>query len=201
MKSHAHVTPGIPDDVWTQLESGTDETRWQASMTLIKSPSPAAARRTAHIMRTAASARAREVAAWVLCSIGDDSPPVVTALLEALNDPYENIAVRAQAAEALGGHSRSKALGRRVARDLMDMLEHPSAELRFWAAFTLGAMRHRPALPALRKVAREDERVCPGWWYVAEEAEDAIASIEGRSHPARVPMAYRLGVQPSPSKD
>jgi len=54
-------------------------------------------------------------------------------------------------------------------------------------------------MPALRKLARRDKAVCPGWWRVCDEAVDAIAVIEDRLPPGRrrssgtAPSSWRRG--------
>lgn len=172
------------------LETGDEAARHQAAMVLLQRKDPVTASHLARLLRTAADPKAREVCAWLLCSIDKGSPPVIEALLEAAEDPYEHMSVRGQSLEALRP-STSSGLNRRIFQTLIGLLEHPAVELRFWSCFALGALKHRPAIPALRKVAEEDERVNPGWWYVAEEALDAIDHIESRESPDRIPVMRR----------
>ncbi|WP_141332927.1 HEAT repeat domain-containing protein [Myxococcus sp. AB025B] len=175
-----------------RLETGDADARWEASMSLMKVGDAVAAEHVARLLRTADDVRAREVSAWLLCSLGDGKPSIVDALLQSVEDTSESMDVRGQAVEALGSQrTMVPALRERVLGILVELLEHPAAELRFWACFALGAFRYRPALPALRRVAQEDERVNPGWWYVSEEALDAIAQIESREYPDRIPVLQR----------
>jgi HEAT repeat protein len=68
---------------------------------------------------------------------------------------------------------------------LIDMLDDPSALVRFWCAFGLGKLRTTAAVPLLRKL-KTDTTSVPGWWTVGEEAADAIETIEGRQPSERV---------------
>ncbi|MFY2558467.1 HEAT repeat domain-containing protein [Corallococcus terminator] len=172
------------------LETGDEASRHQAAMVLLNDKDPVTARHLARLLRTTADPKAREACAWLLCSLGKGDPVVIDALLEAAEDPHELMSVRCQAIEAFGA-SPSARQQPRVLRALVGFLEHPAVELRFWACFALGALKHRPAIPALRQVAQEDERVNPGWWYVAEEALDAIDHIEAKETPERVPVLHR----------
>ncbi len=52
-------------------------------------------------------------------------------------------------------------------------------------------MKLREALPLLHQIKGEDTSVNPGWWYVSEEAEDAIEWIHGRKGKDRIPLASR----------
>jgi len=60
------------------------------------------------------------------------------------------------------------------------MLDSPSPMIRFWACFGLGSLGCRRAIPRLQKLAAKDSSLCPGWWYVREEAEDALDWIAGK---------------------
>ena len=102
-------------------------------------------------------------------------------LLAALRNQAEHPAVRAQAAEGLGnilvfGDRRTRRYKQAQAA-LIDGLDHPAPDIRFWAAFAFGTMRSRAALPRLRQLAASDTAICPGWWPVKDEASDAIECI------------------------
>lgn len=106
---------------------------------------------------------------------------VFEPLLAALENEEEAVGVRAQAAESLGnilGYAdRRTRRFKRAQAALLRALDHPDPAPRFWAAFALGKMRSRAALPRLREMAEHDTVVCPLWWTVAEEASDAIHCI------------------------
>ncbi|HWQ90683.1 MAG TPA: HEAT repeat domain-containing protein, partial [Clostridia bacterium] len=134
------------------------------------------------ILRTSERFCSREAAAYALS--WNKSRKAVTALLMCASNAAEQDLVRGQAVEGLAIHLASDSVRsqlRRKAEDLMiEMLQFPSPMLRFWACYGLGRLGCQRAIPRLLKLKREDRDVCPGWWYVWEEAEDAIEWIAGR---------------------
>jgi len=122
-------------------------------------------------------------------------------LLSALEKRDEVPTVRAQAAESLGNllncSDRRTRRYRRAEAALIEVLEDAATEIRFWAAFALGVMRSRAALPRLRRLADADEAFhAMGWdanregrpgigWTVGEEARDAISCILTGAWPER----------------
>ncbi|MGC4114480.1 MAG: hypothetical protein QM765_07690 [Myxococcales bacterium] len=132
--------------------------------------------------------QARVAAAYALTFMHDDR--AASALLHCVSDQADDPGVRGQAAEGLAElfeFHKQHPLYRKAARTALKGLANPSPVVRFWCAFALGKMRHRPALPVLRRVAKSDRAVCPGMWRVCDEASDAIAWIEGRQAPDRTP--------------
>ena len=120
---------------------------------------------------------------------------VGVSLSEIVADHRAPSSIRGEAAEVTG---QNLVFARKQTRDfklagerLIAVLNDRSPEVRFWAAFALGLMGCRMALPALRKLKRSDKALLKGWWYVAEEADDAIAMIEGRDPKARVAIHVR----------
>lgn len=112
-------------------------------------------------------------------------PRAVPYLLNLLNDPQGSVAVRTQAAEGIGNclservirHQNSR-LYRRCVTALAAALDDPHPNVRFYAAFSLGKLRARAALPRLRQLAEHDNTQASWMWSVKEEAVDAIHSIE-----------------------
>lgn len=108
-------------------------------------------------------------------------------LLAALENQAELPNVRAQTAESLGniiGRSDRRARPYRQAQRALTLaLEDTAPEVRFWAAFALGEMRSRAALPKLRELASTDAAICPRWWAIKDEAADAIECILTGSWP------------------
>ena len=112
-------------------------------------------------------------------------PRAVPHLLDLLNDPQSPAMVRTRAAEGIGNclpdrvvrrqHSR---LYRRCVTALVAALDDSYPDVRFFAAFSLGKLRARAALPRLRQLAEHDNTQAGGMWSVKEEAVDAIHSIE-----------------------
>lgn len=116
---------------------------------------------------------------------------VSAKLGDLLADTQQPESLRALAAEGLGnlheqGDKRTRVF-KTAASVLLHALHGKSAEVRFWAAFALGKMRVKSSLDGLKKLARNDDTVIPGWWSIAEEARDAITLIEGGQPAARVP--------------
>jgi len=127
---------------------------------------------------------AKRAAVYALASMRDDKAAgtIVARVLDRDEDPD----LRGQAAEGLDFFGREGGPHRQLAvRTALRGLEDHSPVVRFWCAFALGAMPHPPAIPALRRLARRDKAVCPGWWRVCDEAADAVAQMEGRPVPER----------------
>ena len=131
----------------------------------------------------------REQAAYVLsfCYPGspDDNEWAPKALLGLYRKSGEHPRVRAQAAEGLANtmtmERRGKPLYRPAVDALLAGLNDPSPQVRFWSVFALWQIRAREALPELERLAATDQAMCPGWWTVAEEASDAIASLTNKA--------------------
>lgn len=89
--------------------------------------------------------------------------------------------IRGQAAEgldhALGNAPRNLAWARRAETALINALDDPAVEVRWWSCFALSSPRSKRAVPKLRELAANDRGMLSGWWTVAEEAEDALLSI------------------------
>jgi HEAT repeat protein len=126
---------------------------------------------------------ARCAATYALAHMRDDDAAKTLAKL--VRDRDEDPTIRGQAAEGLDYIGREDGPHRRLAaRTALRALDDPSPIVRFWCAFALGAMPYPPAIPALRRL-RRDNAVCPGWWRVGDEAAAAVAHMEGRPTPER----------------
>lgn len=100
-----------------------------------------------------------------------------TVVLERIvSDRSSNPHLRAFVAETLAHRHRPASHG-----VLLRNLSDRSAEVRFWCAFALGAMREKKALPPLKQLAETDDRIVRGWWAVGKEAKDAIEQIEAKT--------------------
>jgi HEAT repeat protein len=124
----------------------------------------------AELLSAPASER-RTCAAYALRGVKD--PRVLTALMSVVENTGEDAKVRGFAAESLCFIGSKRAY-----KPLIRALADPSTEVRFWAAFALGQIRCRAALPHLRRLAATDRRRLAGWWSVSREAADAIKAIE-----------------------
>jgi hypothetical protein len=120
---------------------------------------------------------------------------VFDALMSRADDSAETFEVRGVSIESIGQLAQAMPvrarLRKRAERFLLEMLEHPDVELRYWTSWALALIGSRASLAALRLLL-SDERVYRGWWSVGEEAQDAIDGILGRPVPDRVPLTQRL---------
>lgn len=98
-----------------------------------------------------------------------------------LGDPNESAAVRSQAAEGLAYNFHRKRAGasgfRAAIESLTAALTDPSPDVRYYAAFALGASGERAAIPALRKVVKDRATSKDFVGTVGGEARDAIERI------------------------
>jgi HEAT repeat protein len=135
----------------------------------------------------------RESAGYALAWM--DLPDLNRVFIKCLLNKKESGVVRGQAAEALEIlHSNGRSQSRRyqIAEDaLLTSLSDPSPTVRFWCCFALGGMDSKRAVEPLSRLKRFDRALCPGWWYVREEASDALDRIQGRISPDRVPVHRR----------
>ncbi|MCD8534204.1 MAG: HEAT repeat domain-containing protein [Verrucomicrobia bacterium] len=116
-------------------------------------------------------------------------------MLACAADAEEQEDVRGEAIEGLAKHLDDDSVGadlRAKAEDLMiDLLRSASPVLRFWSCFGLGTLGCQRAVPHLHEVSQKDPDLCPGWWYIREEAEDALEWIAGRPTQDRIPIHMR----------
>ena len=117
------------------------------------------------------------------------------SFIACLRDQWQHEAVRGQAAEGLGTLLDCSATGDRgwlaAESALLDSLTDPSPTVRFWCCFALGCLRSARAVAPLEKLRDEDQALIPGWWYVREEAADALNSIAGGPGLDLIPMHLR----------
>lgn len=121
-------------------------------------------------------------------------PPAHDALMTIASDVNEPVFVRTHAIEGIGNLYVSASPRTRPFKDaeqlVMRLLKDDAAPIRFWACFAAGSMRSKRALPLLRKLARNDRAICPGWWRISEEANDAIHCVETGRWPDTVYRRY-----------
>jgi HEAT repeat protein len=117
------------------------------------------------------SADVRFYSIYALGLLQSDS--AIAPILGVLDDEKEDPKVRGMAAETLS-FFRSE----RTVESLMACLSDPQVEVRYWAAFALGELGARKALPALMRLARTDQSSLPDGRSVSNEAAEAIDKIE-----------------------
>ncbi|MCW3053229.1 MAG: hypothetical protein JWN14_2399 [Chthonomonadales bacterium] len=173
------------------LLEDTDE-RWEAARALSDVQCRRAYKRLRSIIHGHPDTRRRKEACHILAFAFD--PFLLKAFQQIYAAESYPFAVRAQAAEGLanllGYLDRRSRRYRQTLALLLPGLEDPTPEIRFWTCFALGNMRATEALPELQRLVAEDDAFCPGWWYVRDEASDAICHIQGKPWPDRVPGQF-----------
>lgn len=129
-----------------------------------------------------------------------DSALSILINLLSTSDIHET--VRGQAAEGIGIMRPSyKNRHRQLAEStLLNCLNDPSAVVRFWSCYAVGQLKMKKALPILKRLKSHDHEICPNWWYISEEAEDAIEWINGRDGKDRIPVKQRKTTEPAASQ-
>lgn len=195
------TTPPTTARLLAQLEHGAEIDAFEAAKLLSNAKGVKLIASLSRVLRSGDRAYSREAAAYALSWHKDRK--AAEALLPCAADPSEQDSVRAQATEGLAmnldGASPKAGLRLKAEELMMQMLDSPSPILRFWACFGLGSLRCQKAIPRLRKLAREDANVCPGWWFVSEEAEDALERIAGRRGKDRTAVHLRKAANTEPS--
>ncbi len=135
--------------------------------------------------------------AFTNCALRD--PRVAGVFMTVAGDQHAPPNVRGVMAEGLGilfsGQGYQNPKYDETGQLLISLLHDLAPEVRFWAAFALGSLRYRPALPELQQLASSDTAWLDGWWTVGEEAADAIDDIEGRESPVRVGLTKEQALQ------
>ena len=102
--------------------------------------------------------------------------------LKLLDDRNESPAVRAQAAEGLAYKFHRKRKGtsgfQSAIKILVAALTDASPDVRYYAAFALGASGERKVIPALRKAVKDRSTSKNFVGTVGDEAMDAVKQIE-----------------------
>jgi HEAT repeat protein len=138
----------------------------------------------------------KKAATYALSSILNCDKCVLT-LIDLLASPKSHEEVRGHAAEGLGMlHIANKQLLEKAENVLIGGLNDPSPVVRFWSCYAVGQKRMKKAIPILEDLVSCDTDICPSWWYVSEEAEDAIEWICGRDGKDRIPVKDRKVTEP-----
>lgn len=119
------------------------------------------------------------------------SHPHARAAVETLLDVAENHLeypeIRGQALENVGSALMFQGYKRhRIAQRILQLLDDPEADVRFWAIYALWQMKARIAIPILERMT-DDPGKPHRFWTVGEEASDALGELrDGRSSPDRL---------------
>ena len=135
----------------------------------------------------------KEAATYALSWIENRSQ-ALAILIDILSTSKNHERVRGQAAEGIGLIRPSRKFKLRMVAEkiLLDTLNDPSPIIRFWSCYAVGELKMKEALPILKELQEKDSEFCPGWWYISEEAEDAVAKINNRKWKDRVPINQRV---------
>jgi len=115
----------------------------------------------------------RKAALYAVGRVGGSR--VCDPLIGVLRNRMEVPGVRGIAAEALADNANIRAQA-----PLLECLDDPNAEVRWWSAFALGELGDAQCLPRLRTTAELDSEVVGGLGAVRTEAGAAIERIERR---------------------
>ena len=115
-------------------------------------------------------------------------------LIEVLANLENDERVRGQAAEGIGliRPSRKYKLRKNAEAILLKSLRDSSPIVRFWSCYSAGVLKMKNAISILQELQANDHSVCPGWWYVSEEAEDAVEHINNRPGKVRLSINQRI---------
>jgi HEAT repeat protein len=144
------------------------------------------------ILATSSDPQQRNGAVYALSFLSccEVNQQVITTLTEIAASNSEAASTKAQALEGLGNKLSQKFspnLYQRAVSVIIQALDAPEAEVRFWACFAVGALKIKEALSRLQVLAQTDSMIVAAWWSVGEEAEDAITIMKGGEPPLRKP--------------
>jgi len=174
------------------IANGSELDAFEAAKALIKVQQSDCAMQLSEILKSATNPHNKQAAAFALSWL-EKNNEALDALISTLLTVDLPASVRGQAAEGIGEHKPRKnhKLRQKAETAILAALKDESPEVRFWSCFAAGKMKLREALPILHQIKAEDKTVNPGWWYLSEEAEDAIEWIHGRKGNNRIPLANR----------
>lgn len=133
----------------------------------------------------------KEAATYALSFIENSHEALIT-LIDLVSSSENHELVRGQAAEGIGIMALSNnRLREAVENTLLKSLKDPSPVVRFWSCYAVGRIGLKKAIEVLEEIKTNDTEICPNWWYVSEEAEDAIEWINGREGKNRIPVKDR----------
>jgi HEAT repeat protein len=175
----AHVNePRAGANLARAMEEEDDGPLWEAAKALIRIRAVDAAPTLVRVLK-GGSATQQSAAAYALGWLS--VPETIPAVRAAASNAQLDADVRGHAVEALGVMEAREAVP-----DLVALLSDGSPEVRYWAAYSLGQIGDAAAVPALERMAAEDDAVLPHDRSLEQEALDALALIRERlARPAR----------------
>lgn len=176
------------------IQSDDAVTRFEAAKTLSSGPSAFVALRT--LLRSTAQTPRRLPIVYALAWLNDLRGWAL--FIRILRDQNESPEIRSQAAEGLAYLFPCKRRGsagiRSAIESLTAALTDSSADVRYYAAFALGASGERTTIPALRHATQDSATSTNFVGMVGDEARDAIERIESAA--STRPAASRRPIQP-----
>jgi len=129
------------------------------------------------LRRLAVSAHASEVREAAILALGWLSDRGAVPVLESIvRDQDMPASERSQACESLGIILGTE---QHALRALHDALGDSEPSVRFWAAYAIGEIGDKTAVPLLEQVARDDHAPVEGWWPVSHEAARVLGGLRG----------------------
>jgi HEAT repeat protein len=173
------------------LQNGSELDGWEAAKALPRCHSRECKDALVALMRGYDSVRVSERAAYSLSWMIDQR--FTEDFIECVRDRRQHETVRGQAAEGLGllfdGASPRRRGWRATEDALLVGLSDASPTVRFWCCYGLGILRSQRAIAPLKHLREHDSSFAPGWWYVHEEAADALSWIAGEPGEDRIPAS------------
>ncbi len=176
-----HAPKPIAGPRLLELMTGNNESlAHQAAFTLAHVGGKRVRRAVTQLLVESKRVQRRWLAAFCLRHMAD--PETLGALMAAATRAGEAVRVRAEAIEAIGviGDSMDRRSNdfKKASGLLLGLLRDRSPQIRFWTCYSLASMNVTEAIPALRRLAKRDKGVCPGWRPVRQEAAMAAIAIE-----------------------
>jgi HEAT repeat protein len=175
------------------LQAGADEDAVEAAKALANFDDEACTLALLQFVKSKHPPFKRELALYAFAWM--HNPQLTETFIQILTDTSEAENIRAQAAEALGmlsdNGSAQSDVYQKSEQALLESSYDPSPAVRFWCCYGLGELRSQLAIERLKTMRSQDQALCPNWWYICEEAEDALARIAGHSGVERVPVHLR----------
>lgn len=172
------------------IEKGDEVDAFEAAKAIAyNSLSKAELEQLSHVVTTGIQVYNKEAAIYSLYCIENKSF-ALSALIDVLSSLQYHERVRGRAAEGIGLIKPSRRFKCRVRAEeiLLKSLNDYSPTVRFWSCYAVGELKMKSALPILNELHSNDVSLCPGWWYISQEAEDAIAKINDREWKDRIPI-------------